>query len=266
MGWNHKDTKTQRKAASVILICGLCLCLCVFVVPTATAQDASARIKAAQYALGMIRGPQRIDAINTVEYWGTGVNYTYHVSLSYLTPAMRVEITNYTPNARRIQVVNNNFAWDESVPGAGFIPGTTATPRPEAVKERLLQLWTTPHGALKAAVRAGASAKLSTENGANVITFPLSGQLAGITMKITLNAKDQVEKVETVNGNAVTITTYSDYMDLGEIKSDVLFPLHIAQAEEDGRRVFELTISKADMNNPYVVFPVPDNVEKNQRD
>jgi len=83
---------------------------------------------------------------------------------------------------------------------------------------------------------------------------------------LTLNAKDQVEKVETVNGNAVTITTYSDYMYLGEIKSDALFPLHMVQAEKDGRRVFELTISKADMNNPYVVFPVPDNVGKNQRD
>src|SRR5437870_5760157 len=52
--------------------------LSLFVVETATAQDASARIKAAQYALGMIRGPQRIDAINTIEYWGIGVNYTYH--------------------------------------------------------------------------------------------------------------------------------------------------------------------------------------------
>jgi hypothetical protein len=266
MGWNHKDTKTQRKGASVIFIYALSLCLGVFVVPPAAAQDAAARIKAAQYALGMIRGPQRIDAINTIEYWGTGVNYTYHVSLSYLIPAMRVEFMRFTPNARQIYVVNNNFAWDESVPGAGFIPGTMATPRPAGVKERLLQLWTTPHGALKAAVRAGANAKLSTENGANVVTFPLSGQLAGMTMKITLNAKDQVEKVETVNGSAVTITTYSDYMDLGEIKSDVLFPLHIAQADKDGRRVFDLTISKADMNNPYVVFPVPDNVEKSQRD
>jgi len=44
------------------------------VVAPARAQDATARIKAAQYALGMIRGPQRIDAINTMEYWGTGTD------------------------------------------------------------------------------------------------------------------------------------------------------------------------------------------------
>src|SRR5204862_180249 len=76
------------------------LCLGVFVVPPTFAQDASARIKAAQYALGMIRGPQRIDAINTIEYWGIGVNYTYHVSLSYLTPAMRVDIGRLTPTTK----------------------------------------------------------------------------------------------------------------------------------------------------------------------
>jgi len=56
------------------------------VVAPARAQDATARIKAAQYALGMIRGPQRIDAINTMEYWGTGTDgrlaakVTCHVS------------------------------------------------------------------------------------------------------------------------------------------------------------------------------------------
>src|SRR5207302_3675158 len=169
-------------------------------VQPAVAQDAAARIKTAQYALGMIRGPQRIDAINTMEYWGTGNSATYHVSLSYLTPAMRVDIMRGNPNGRQIQVVNGNFAWNESVPGAGFIPGTTATPSPGAVKDRLLQLWSTPHGALKAAEKAAASAKGTNENGATVITFPLAAPLAGTTMKVTLNAKNQVERVETRTG------------------------------------------------------------------
>ena len=38
----------------------------------ADAQDAAAKIKDAEYALGMIRGPRRIDAIATMEFWGTG--------------------------------------------------------------------------------------------------------------------------------------------------------------------------------------------------
>lgn len=269
----------------------------VLVLAPASAQDAASTIKAAQYAIGMIRGPQRIDAINTVEYWGTGTGYvfgqayhpdkpwppfkaTYHVSLSYAVPAMRVDVTRSNPDGliqggggfplavpqRQIQVVSGLFAWNESVPGAGFIPGTTANPAPGAVDERLVQLWTTPFGALKAAAKAGAATKVTVANGVTTIAFPLPGQLAGIAMKVSLNAKNQPERVETLTadpvlGDLVTETTYSDYKDLGDIKSDVLFPSHITQ-KQGGFPVLDLTITKTDPNNPYDVFPVPDNVEK----
>lgn len=263
----------------------------------ASAQQPEPAIKNAEYALGMIRGPQRIDAINTVEFWGTGTGYvfgqayhpdkpwppfkvTYHVSLSYAIPAMRVDLTRSNPDGvvqggggfplpgpqRQIQVVNALFAWNESVPGAGFIPGTKATPAPAAVRERLVQLYTTPFGALKAAAQAGPAAKVMVVNGTTSIAFPLPGQLSGIAMKVTLNAKNQPEIVETrtddpVLGDLLTETTYSDYRDLGDIKSDVLFPSHITQ-KQGGFPVLDLTVTKTDPNNPYVVFPVPDNVEK----
>jgi glyoxylase-like metal-dependent hydrolase (beta-lactamase superfamily II) len=265
--------------------------------PSACAQDAQAVIKTAEYALGMIRGPQRIDAINTLEYWATGSTYafgqayhpgsawpefkvTYHASLSYAVPAMRVNMTRSNPDGliqgggglplaapqRQIQVVSDRFAWNESVPGAGFVAGSTATPTPTAVNDRLLQLWMTPFGVLKMAVKAGSSAKVSMEGGATAITFPLSGSLQGITIKATLNAKNQVERVETrtndpVLGDMTTETTYSDYKDLSEITTDVPFPTHIVQ-KQGGFPVLDLTITKADTNNPYVVFPVPENVEK----
>jgi len=265
--------------------------------PCARAQDAQAVIKTAEYALGMIRGPQRVDAINTLEYWGTGSTYAfgqayrpgsawpefkvnYHVSLSYAVPAMRVDVVRSNPDGliqgggglplaapqRQIQVVSGRFAWNESVPGAGFVAGSTATPAPDATNDRLLQLWMTPFGVLKMAVKAGPAAKVSTEAGATVITFPLSGALEGITVKATLNPKNQVERVETstndpVLGDMVTETTYSDYKDLSEITTDVLFPSHIVQ-KQGGFPVLDVTITKADTNNPYVVFPVPDSVEK----
>lgn len=262
-----------------------------FAAPSMRAQDAQSVISKAEYALGMIRGPQRIDAINTLEYWGTGsihgfgearpssaspeFKVTYHVSLSYAVPAMRVDLMrsnsdNGAPSVaapqRQIQVVSGKFAWNESVPGAGFIPGSTASPTPDAVSDRLLQLWMTPFGVLKMAVKAGAAAKLSTEAGATVITFPLSGALQGITMKATLNAKNQVERVETrtkdaAGGDLLIETTYSDYKDLSEITTDVPFPSRIVQ-KRGGFSVLDITITKADTNNPYVVFPVPDNVEK----
>ena len=136
------------------------------------------------------------------------------------------------------------------------------------MKDRLLQLWSTPHGqlwstphgALKTAERAASSAKATNENGGTVITFPMPAPLNGITMKITLNAGNLVEKVETRTENgAVAETTYSDYKDLGEIQSDVLFASHIIQ-KQGGVQVLDLTITKTDPNNPYVVFPVPENV------
>jgi hypothetical protein len=264
-------------------------------VPCLRAQDAAAAVKTAEYALGMIRGPQRIDAISTLKYWGTGsikefgpssrpdlaspaFNVNYHASLSYAVPAMRIDVMRSNPDGqggggqplaapqRQIHVVSGRFAWNESVPGAGFIPGSTATPTPSALKVRLLQLWITPFGVLKMAVLAGSRAKITTEGGATVITFPLTDALEGITVKATLNAKNQVERVETradnpALGDLVYETTYSDYKDLGEIASDVLFPSHIVQKQR-GFPVLDLTITKTDPNNPYVVFPVPDSVEK----
>ena len=215
----------------------------------ANAQDAAATIKTAEYALGMIRGAQRIDAINTLEYWGTGT-VAYHASVSYAVPAMRVDITR--GGQRQIQVVSGAYAWNESVPGAGFIPGSIATPAPDALKDRLLELWTTPFGALKMAERAGANAKV-TRVGATVITFPLMD----IMVKATLNAKNQLARVET----PLIEISYSDYKDLDEITSDVLFPAHIVM-KRHGATVLDLTITKVDANNPYVVFPVPEVVEK----
>src|SRR6202158_6447875 len=113
-------------------------------VPCARAHDATATIKAAEYAVGMIRGPQRVDAVSTLEYWGTGSTYafgqayrpdgpwpafkvTYHASLSYAVPAMRVDVTRSNPEGlvqgggglplaapqRQIQVVSGQFARNE---------------------------------------------------------------------------------------------------------------------------------------------------------
>src|SRR6202158_6561673 len=134
-----------------VLISGAILPLASPPVPPASAQDAGATIKAAEYALGMIRGPRRIDAVSTLEYWGTGYTYafgqayrpdgpwpafkvTYHASLSYAVPAMRVDVTRSNPDGlvqgggglplaapqRQIQGGSGQFAWDESNPGARF--------------------------------------------------------------------------------------------------------------------------------------------------
>jgi hypothetical protein len=180
---------------------------------TAVASDTLDRAKvlrAAVDALGMVRwsdigaGATRlpaIDVVNTMEFHAAGTSYNsgqsfkteYNVALGYNPPAMRVEMSRTGssggPPQHSIQTVRENYAWNESEAGAGVVPGKgTATPAMAAVKERLLQLWMLPYGVVKAALAAEDKMTVSTENGATVITFPLSGQLAGITVKATLDA------------------------------------------------------------------------------
>lgn len=142
------------------------------------------------------------------------------------------------------------------MPGKG-----TATPEPSAVKARLLELWTLPYGVVKAAWAAGDKTKVSMENGSVVITVPLTGPLAGVTVKATLDGENYITKVVTLAGNPdlVTETDYSDYADRGEIPTDVKFPGHIVR-RQGGKTLLDVKIKMADANNPYLIFPVPDNV------
>jgi hypothetical protein len=241
---------------------------------------------------GPVRLPA-VDVVNTVELWGSGTTYgsgqaykvgaswpafktECHVALAYNPPAMRVEMTRTNPNAsvqggaapqHTIQVVRDKYAWDESEVGAGLVPGKgTATPAMAAVNNRLLQLWILPYGVVKAALAAGDKTRISTENGATVVTFPLGGQLAGVMVKATLDAKNEVAKVETRTdnpalGDMFTETEYSDYADHGEISTDVKSPGHIVQ-KQGGHTVLDIQVKMVDANNPYLVFPVPENVKK----
>ena len=253
-------------------------------------------LKVAAEALGLARwsgvGGQRlpeVDVINTMEIWGSGTTYgpgqpdktapsktEYHAALGYNPPAMRVEMTCTSSGAsapagaapqHTIEVVRDKYAWEESEIGAGLIPGKgTATPAMAAVNNRLLQLWILPYGVIKAALAAGDKTKISTEKGATVITFPLSGQLADVMVKATLDAQNEVAKVETRSDNPahtdmITETEYSDYADHGEIATDVKSPGHIVR-KQGGHPVLDIKVKTLDANNPYLVFPVPENVKK----
>jgi len=234
------------------------------------APSARATLGAAADALGMLRTAglgggrtPRLDVINTMEFWANGTPFTdYHVVLAYNPPGMRIELTNPNGNPQHaIEVVNGKYAWNESEVGGGLIPGKgTATPEAAMANLRLLRLWILPYGVVKAGLAAGDKAKVSTEGGSTVVTFPMSGQLAGVTVKATLDDKNFVTKVETQGpGNLTTETEYSDYADRGDIPTDVQFPGHITR-KNGGKTVVDLTVKKADGNNPYVVIPVPDSI------
>jgi hypothetical protein len=248
--------------------------------------DRAKVLRAAAEALGMARwsdigaGATRlpgIDIVNTMEIFASGTVYNagqpstaeYHAALAYIPPAMRVEITRKggdNASQHAIQTVRENYAWNESEIGAGLIPGKgTATPAMPAAKGRLLQLWILPYGVVKAAIAAGDKTKVSMENGSTVITFPLSGSLAGITVKATLDSKNLVTKVETrpdnpALTNMVTEIEYSDYADHGEVLTDIKSPGHIVE-KQAGKPVLDLQVKMVNANDPYLVFPVPPNVK-----
>jgi len=257
-------------------------------VPSARAQapDRARVLRAASDALGLVRWSDiggantrlpGVDIVNTMELVGSGtsdmggraVKTDYHVALGYNPAAMRVEMTR-TPDGgaaqHTIQTVRDAFAWDESELGAGLVPGKgTATPMNAAAQERLLQLWTLPYGVVKAAYFAGDKTMVSTEGGATVITFPLSGPLAGVTVKATLDAQNLVTKVETRPDSAArttlaTETTYSDYADRADVLTDIKTPGHIVR-KQGGRTVLDIQVKNWETNDPYLVFPVPSNVK-----
>jgi hypothetical protein len=263
-------------------------------VPTLHAQQAP-DLKRALYnmadSLGMLRSVQEVDSLMTVEVWGSGTMRQVgpkdlgpvapikaYAQIAYDFPGMRVDITRAsgTP-AREIQVVSGTFAWNEvDKIGGGLVPGWgSAVPAMDAVTDRLLRLWATPFGVVKAAVAAGDQTKVTLENGAVVATFPLVnskpgqavnmvvGELAGTPVKVTLDADSRPARVEVRHRNRAFVWSYSNYGDLNEsdYKADIYFPARIVQTV-DGQTVLDLKVEKTNTYNPYVLMPVPESVQK----
>jgi hypothetical protein len=263
--------------------------------PAEPAKDLESALYKAADAIGMLRGPQERDGVVTFEYWATGsldlqgracqlTDYRASVRYAaqdrrerYPVPAMRVDFTcaagaGRTPD-RHVQVVAGELAWNETEPGGSATPSTQTAP------ERLLQIWTLPQGVIKAARLAGPKAMFTTEGGKPVVTFPLPAPLQNGTVKATLDPEyflfhtmptgvrryfsHRIERVETRVNNVVTVTTYSEYGDLNanDYKSDALLPRRMV-AERNGVKVLDLTLTKSQTYNPYVVMPVPENVRK----
>jgi len=242
-------------------------------------------------SLGMLRSLQEVDSLMTVEVWGSGTMRQVgpkdlgpvapikaYAQIAYDFPGMRVDITRAsgTP-AREIQVVSGTFAWNEvDKIGGGLVPGWgSAVPAMDAVTDRLLRLWMTPFGVVKAAVAAGDQTKVTAENGAVVVTFPLVnskpgqavnmvvGELAGTPVKVTLDADSRPARVEVRHRNRAFVWSYANYADLNEsdYKADIYFPARIVQTV-DGQTVLDLMVEKTNTYNPYVLMPVPASVQK----
>ena len=256
----------MRKFMTLAVACILALAIA----PSAQQPDA---LKAAVDTLNAAK-------INTLQYSGSGANFSvgqnftpnepwprvtvksYTASINYGTGSMRQELVRemgtvmprggggpFTGEQRQDLVVRGSDAWN--VPAAP--PGAAAAPAPAAAAERMLALWATPQGFVKAAMANNATTR-KTKDGTEV-SFTVGGKykMTGI-----LNAQNQVARVQTwidqpIVGDMLVETVYSGYKDFG-----VYFPSHIVQSQ-DGFPSLDLTITSVTVN-PAVDITVPDNV------
>jgi glyoxylase-like metal-dependent hydrolase (beta-lactamase superfamily II) len=188
----------------------------------------------------------------------------FAATVSYETPAARVEMVRKQVvepgrlrpapvEQRPVQVVSGTFAWNMAAPPGGGEPAPQ--PQPAAVEERTMEIWTTPHGFLKAAAANNATSQ-PVEGGGSDVSFTVGGKYR-YTGRI--DAQSHVERVQTwidntVLGDTPVEITYSDYRDFG----GVMFPGRIVRIQ-GGHPVLELTITEV-LANPEAKIDVPETV------
>ena len=156
---------------------------------------------------------------------------------------------------RRDEYVNATNAWRNLAAPAGAAPGTSPAPQVQlaAVEERTVEIWSTPHGFLKAALANNAMSEPA--NGGSEVSFT-----AGRNKYVgTINAENHVERIQTwidntVLGDTSVETTFSEYRDFG----GVMFPSRIMRSR-GGHPVLDITVSEV-MANPAVDIAVPEAV------
>lgn len=237
-----------------------------FAAPTAFAQDAAAVLKRASAAMGA--------DVKSIRYAGEGTGYTFGQAyqpgmawpkitvhsvartINYDTASMREEIVlsraeprggggyPLSGQQRNDQFVSGAYAWNQAATGP--VPG------PRFVADRVHQLWITPHGVIKAAMKNKAVLDWQTRDGRSfaAVSFTETGQLSATAF---INDDYLVERVESrfpdpVLGETTAITTYSDYRDFAGAK----FPTRIQQSQ-GGFPVLDLAVKEVQVNAPAAI-------------
>lgn len=225
-----------------------------------------------------------VEDLSAVKFQGTGASFSvgqafiagqewpqvdivaYTAEVDYQAAAMRTDVVRQQPNPappgggvrfagqqRQIQLLSGASAWNQPPPGADGAP-PPAQPQPAAVAERTLQMWTTPHGFLKAAAANASTVEDSGEGSEVSFTLPSGHRVTG-----TINGANEVASVRTwidspVLGDMLVETTYGGYQDFGGVR----FPSRIQQTQ-GGHPSLDLTITVVE-GNPAVDVAVPQEV------
>jgi hypothetical protein len=252
--------------------------------------------------MGMLRSGNESELIKTLEYEAAGgmiqvegqpcTVSKYRVSANYQIPGYRTQIVCTLPNKQtysNIETMSGDYAWDEDIPGAEIVPGKgKATPRPNALVERRIRLWASPHGAPKAAIAGAAGLPPSESFGQNpatlldrqatagtkatttlewqgdraIVTYPIPG-VPGAMATVTLDSRYLPERVVVRNGTDTTEFIYGNFQDWNNplFKIEALYAGTIIE-RRNGTVVRDLTAKVTEIGQVYVVVPVPASVEK----
>ncbi len=245
-----------------------------FVEPVGATSDASAILKRAGVAMGA-------EGLRTLSYAAEGNGYTFGQAYVPGKPWPRITVhgmtrtINYETGSMRDQITLSRA---EPKGGGGYplagqqtndqylggalawnVTGGNPVPGPRFISERTHQLWVTPHGALKAAQKNGATVDFVTEKGRSLaaVRFTEPGRLQAT---IYLNGDNLVERVESrypdaVLGETAAVTRYSEYRETGNLR----FPGRISQSI-GGHPALDVIVTRVDPNAPADIA-VPDAVK-----
>ena len=205
--------------------------------------------------------------VQTLRYAASGTGATYGQAYVPGQPWPRIQIPSYTrwvdyPNA----ALREDSVRTRAEPnGGGAIPlmglgeqrvsawvrgdrawnmvGPAPQAAPVALEARIHDLWTTPHGVIRAALRHNATVR--SEGGMSVVSFTDPGRYRATAYIDSAGVVQRVDSVmpHPVSGDTVVSTQYSGWRDWGGVK----FPARIVQTM-GGHQVLDLTVTEVQAN------------------
>ena len=208
-----------------------------------------AKIKCVEFS-GTGRWYQFGQAPNPDSAWPPFEVKNLTADINYETASARVQSVRYQVvepgrfrpapvEQRSDQFVSGGVAWNEST------VGNAANEQPAAVEERVAEIWSTPHGFLKAALTNNATSKPVA--GGIEVSFSIGGKYRYVGI---VNANNQVTQISTwidnpVLGDTLVETKFTDYKDFGGIQ----FPSQIVRTQ-GGHPVLDINVASAKANPP----------------
>jgi glyoxylase-like metal-dependent hydrolase (beta-lactamase superfamily II) len=152
-----------------------------------------------------------------------------------------------TGEQRTMGLLRGSTAWN--------LVGPAPVASPVATDGRIHDLWTTPHGVIKAALANNPTIRMRSEGGRTLsaVSFTVPGRFQATALINSDGLVEQIESVQPhpVSGDTASVITFSDYRDNAGVK----FPMRIRQTM-GGYPVLDLAVAEVQPNSA-ASFEVP---------